>query len=59
MTEEESSSMQAVFVEMTQTQMTTGDSAMAKYDKQIEKLVKILMDNDPTKNPANGKLFDH
>lgn len=59
MTEEESSCMQAVFVEMTQIQMTTGDAAMTKFDKQIEKLVKILLDHDPAKNPANQKTYDH
>jgi len=58
MTEEESSSMQAVFVEMTQIQMNTGDASMAKFDKQIDKLVKLLLDNDPQKNAASAKFFD-
>jgi len=45
-------------LEMTQIKMNTGDQSMAKFEKPMDKLVKILADNEP-KGPQNScKLFD-
>jgi hypothetical protein len=49
MTEEESTALTAIFVEMTQLKMSTGDQTMAKFDRQLDSLVKLLLNSEPEK----------
>jgi hypothetical protein len=59
LTEEENSGMQAVFVDMTKLKMSTGECTIGRFDKQLDALVKLLINNDPSKPGQTQKLFDN